>query len=92
MFLALYRGTMRSLFRTRNGLLQLFDFRRLQSAIPRLIEIAEIERAELHTPYFFHRMIECKQRTAQQIAPRVADLDFVPRICGVRPRRSRRAQ
>jgi hypothetical protein len=42
MFLALYRGTMRSLFRTRNGLLQLFDFRRLQSAIPRLIEIAQL--------------------------------------------------
>jgi hypothetical protein len=51
---------MRSFFRTRNGLFQLFDFRRLQSAIPRLIERAEIERAELHAPYFFHRMIECK--------------------------------
>ena len=72
------RGALRR--RVLDGAPQRFHFGRRELAVLPFGQIAEFQRTEPHALYFFHRMAGVEKRLPQQIAPRVAQFGFVPRI------------
>ncbi len=81
-----------SFFGSADGLPELFDFLRRETAVARFVKITQIEWAEFHALHFLHGVIEGEQRGPQQVATRFAHFDFVPGIAGVRSGGSGRSQ